>query len=187
MVHRLRIAATHPKREHAIRLETAIDARQLLKAANEQSGASEQDNGHCHLSDDEDGMRRYAGGHQRPPRRDERGGTTSAARPKSRQTAANDRHAQNRRQRIHEDAPVDRDLVKPRQIRCGCTKDMDFDAEYARRLSDVARDIEEGAARHIAFTPSVFINGRSINDARGNAPSPEALDRMIQELGSGAR
>jgi len=64
---------------------------------------------------------------------------------------------------------------------------MDFDAEYARRLSDVARDIEEGAARHIAFTPSVFINGRSINDAQGNAPSPEALDRMIQELGSGAR
>jgi protein-disulfide isomerase len=64
---------------------------------------------------------------------------------------------------------------------------MDFDAEYAKRLPEVTRDIEDGTARHITFTPSVFINGRSINNAQGNPPSPEALDRMIQELGSGAR
>jgi protein-disulfide isomerase len=63
----------------------------------------------------------------------------------------------------------------------------DFDAEYARRLPDVTRDIENGSARHITSTPSVFINGRPIRGAQGNAPSPESLDRMIQELGSGPR
>src|SRR5205085_751407 len=59
----------------------------------------------------------------------------------------------------------------------------DFDAEYTKRLPDVVKDVEEGAARHIQSTPSVFVNGTLANDTNGNWPAPEKLDRMIQEMG----
>jgi len=58
----------------------------------------------------------------------------------------------------------------------------DFDAEYTKRLPDVMKDVEEGAARHLQFTPSVFLNGKLVNDTNGNWPPPERLDRMIQEM-----
>lgn len=56
----------------------------------------------------------------------------------------------------------------------------DFDAEYAERLPDVVKDVEEGVTRHIQFTPSVFVNGTLANDADGNWPTPERLEQMIK-------
>jgi len=56
----------------------------------------------------------------------------------------------------------------------------DFDAEYAKQSSAMARDVNEGIARHVQLLPAVFVNGKSVNGPQGNPPSSQMLDRMIQ-------
>ncbi len=56
----------------------------------------------------------------------------------------------------------------------------DFDAEYARMLGDIRRDVADGAALHVQFTPAVFVNGVPASRAGGGPPSPQELDWAIQ-------
>ena len=57
----------------------------------------------------------------------------------------------------------------------------DFDAEYAKKLPEITRDVSEAVVLNVRFTPSVFINGVAVNSDSGAPPSPAQLDRLIQD------
>ena len=75
-----------------------------------------------------------------------------------------------------------RDLT-PERVKAEATSMLgvkDFDAEYARKLHDVQRDVTDAAPLHLQFTPSVFVNGVPANRAGGEPPSTQQLDWAIQ-------
>ena len=98
------------------RIETRLDARQLIDAAQQQPGAREQRHRQRHLHADEQPLQRVARGHLRA-RRSRQGEPaarvlrTAGNRPQ--RSATTD----GRRRRVREDPRIDPDLVEAREIR----------------------------------------------------------------------
>ncbi len=63
----------------------------------------------------------------------------------------------------------------------------DWNAEYAKKLPDVQRDIADGGALKVASTPTFFINGVRAMDGQGNFLPPQYFELAIRlELAKGA-
>jgi protein-disulfide isomerase len=56
----------------------------------------------------------------------------------------------------------------------------DFDARYADEIQKVRADADEGAALHVRFTPSCYVNGVLTNRPDGGWLPPEELRAIIQ-------
>jgi protein-disulfide isomerase len=75
-----------------------------------------------------------------------------------------------------------RDLT-PDRVKAHATSRLgvkDFDAEYARKLTDIQRDVADATALHLQFTPTVFVNGVLASREGGGSPSAQQLDWAIQ-------
>lgn len=75
-----------------------------------------------------------------------------------------------------------RDLT-PDRVKAHATSSLgvkDFDAEYARKLTDIQRDVADATALHLQFTPTVFVNGVLASREGGGSPSAQQLDWAIQ-------
>jgi protein-disulfide isomerase len=75
-----------------------------------------------------------------------------------------------------------RDLT-PERVKAEATSMLgvkDFDAEYARKVRDIQRDVTDAASLRLQFTPSVFVNGVPAGRAGGEPPSTQQLDWAIQ-------
>ena len=56
----------------------------------------------------------------------------------------------------------------------------DSNAEYAKKLPDVQRDIADGGALNVTSTPTFFINGVRATDGQGKFLPPQYFDLAIK-------
>jgi protein-disulfide isomerase len=56
----------------------------------------------------------------------------------------------------------------------------DWDAQYARKLPEIRRDVADGGALRVASTPTFFINGVRAADAQGNFLPAQYFDLALK-------
>ena len=55
-----------------------------------------------------------------------------------------------------------------------------FGAEYARLLPDIRRDVADGSALSVQYTPTYYVNGVKAQTPEGNFIAPLYFDYAIQ-------
>jgi protein-disulfide isomerase len=73
-------------------------------------------------------------------------------------------------------------MLTPADMRVGAAEilgPIDFDREYAAKLADIKKDIDEADALGLQSTPSVYVNGKHLDDS---APIPELGPAVAHEL-----
>jgi hypothetical protein len=56
----------------------------------------------------------------------------------------------------------------------------DFSGAYARLIPEVKKDVADGAALHVSFTPTYYVNGVKAQTPDGGSLAPQYIDWAIQ-------